>query len=407
MTGRAVFGLVLGLVLGLAVAGCTQKDAPSAPAGSEAPPWDVGAPQPAKIPGMVWIPPGILIAGTPPDRLPRVADEEMAGEQVVMTGFHVDAYAYPNEVGSIPTTNVTRAEAATLCADDDKRLCTELEWERACKGPENLTYAYGDRYRATFCGTGNGRTLVPNGVNAACRSAFGVHDLHGAVWNWTASDWGRTSDDPELATIRGGNGSPGELIGRCANGRATKVKTKRKDVGFRCCKGELNSFEVVLSVTRGEPLQWRPPDQRIAPQLAGLVPDEGLDEGAMAQDPPSSGARSGDARSFTVDRMWVWRPLGNEELVLGGGCGRPGEKKRCGVIIARMRFDRPHALAFVASDRWQPTLGQTDAARELYLYGGDENGAFRKKVGYEWGRIGIGEKVRKKRRKGQKKATYD
>ena len=41
---------------------------------------------------MVWIPPGVLIAGTPLDKLPRVADEEMAGEQVVMRGFYVDVF---------------------------------------------------------------------------------------------------------------------------------------------------------------------------------------------------------------------------------------------------------------------------------------------------------------------------
>jgi sulfatase modifying factor 1 len=395
------------LVVALAVLGCTNDDDKPQPAGAGSAPWEVSSPVPPAEPGMVWIPPGVLIAGTPPERLPRVADEEMAGEQVVMTGFHIDQYAYPNEVGAIPTTNLTRDEARGLCESQGKRLCTELEWERACKGPENLTYPYGDRYQASLCGTETGRTLIPNGVNAACRSGYDVYDLHGGVWHWTASDWGRGSTDPDLVAIRGGNGEPGELVGRCANGRPAKAGKARKDIGFRCCKGDVNSFQVVLSVTKGEPLQWRPPDNRISPQLAALVPDTGLVEGPASGSAEHAADRKGDERSFVVERMWVWRPLGNEELVLGGGCGRPGPEKVCGVVIARMRMDRPVPLAFVAADRWQPTLGQTDTPRELYLYGGDENGAFRKKVSYEWGRVGVGEKSRKKRRKGQSKATYD
>ncbi len=143
---------------------------------------------------MVWIPPGVLIAGTPPDRLPRVADEEMAGEQVVMRGFYVDVFPYPDEAGAIPSTNVSRIEAVELCAAQQKRLCTELELERACKGPANLTYEYGDAYHAAPCGTGVQRSLIPNGYNAACQSAFGVHDLHGGVWSWTMSEWKRDAD---------------------------------------------------------------------------------------------------------------------------------------------------------------------------------------------------------------------
>ena len=76
-------------------------------AADAAPPWDVAQGEPEPRPGMAWIPPGVLIAGTPPDRLPRVADEEMAGEQVVMRGYYIDIFPYPNEIGAIPTTNIS------------------------------------------------------------------------------------------------------------------------------------------------------------------------------------------------------------------------------------------------------------------------------------------------------------
>ena len=385
---RATATLLTATVL---LAGCRSKGRAGADAGLDAP---LGAPTeeaPEPRPGMVWIPPGVLIAGTPSDRLPRVADEEMAGEQVVMRGFHVDLFPYPNEAGAIPTTSITQAEARELCEAQQKRLCTELELERACKGPANQSYEYGDSYKASVCGTGNKRTLVPNGFNAGCVSSFGVHDLHGGVWSWTASEWKRDPSKSGLVAQRGGNGPAGELHGRCANGRANKPDTRREDVGVRCCAGDPNTFEVVLSVTRGDPLKMAPIDNHIAPRLASLVPAE-VQEAARAQ-----------GGMFKVHRTWAWHPTGNEELWISGGCARPGgkEEARCGVVVARLRYEGAALLSWVPTDYWQPTIGEADSARELFLYGGDRNGAFRRKVTYAWGRIAVSEKERKKKRKGR------
>jgi hypothetical protein len=339
----------------------------------------------------------------------------MAGEQVVMHGFYMDVYLYPNEVGAIPTTNVHQEEARALCEAQGKRLCTELELERACKGPANTSYEYGDAYKASVCGTGQVKTLVPNGVNASCASAFGVHDLHGGVWTWTSSQWRRDgakrgfggagrlarAEPPspgELVAVRGGNGIQGDLIGRCANGRGLRPDRRRPDLGVRCCAGEVNTFEVVLDVTRGQPLRLvSPMDERIAPQLEQLAPEEA--EGAEGAPPE---------QRFTVERLWIWHPLGNEELVLGGGCAHPlGQKARCGIVVARMRFDKAVLLSFVPSDWWTPTLGETDSPRELFLHGGDHEGAFRRRVSYEWGRIGVAGKERKRKRKGKREPVFD
>jgi hypothetical protein len=346
---------------------------------------------------MVWIAPGVLIAGTPPDRIPRVADEELAGEQVMMRGFMIDVYPYPNEVGAIPTTNLSFDEAKALCAEQDKRLCTELELERACKGPSNTTYEYGDVYSASACKTGSDRALVPNGVNTACKSAFGVHDLHGGAWTWTASAWGR-SGKAGLMAIRGGNATTGELVGRCANGRALAPEARRIGVGVRCCAGEVNHFEVLLDVTRGTPLKWQPPDAELAPALERLVRDQEL-TGVEPQRPEDA---------FKVERMWTWHPLGNEELLIAGGCARTPAHAHCGIVIARPRpLEGPLALAFVASERWQPTLAEAGSPRELFLHGGDPNGAFRIRVSYDWGRIGLAPKERKRKRPGGRGYAYD
>lgn len=52
-----------------------------------------------------------------------------------------------------------------------------------------------------------------------CKSEFGPRrDMHGGVWEWTDSPWGRGSERP-LISVRGGNAPQGELVGRCARER--------------------------------------------------------------------------------------------------------------------------------------------------------------------------------------------
>ncbi len=60
----------------------------------------------------------------------------------------------------------------------------------------------------------------------------------------------------------------------------------------------------------------------------------------------------------------------------------------------------------MASEWWQPSLAEAETPRELFLMGGDRNGAFRRRVSYAWGRIAVGEKERKKKRKGYKEPAY-
>ena len=119
----AVLSLVaLGAVCSLGAAGCSKRADGAAPARrdagplvsadrapptapgaaadggttpSSAAPADVGSPRA----GMAWIPAGALKAGTPPDKAPRIADEELPGSEVSMSAFYIDLLPYPNEPG--------------------------------------------------------------------------------------------------------------------------------------------------------------------------------------------------------------------------------------------------------------------------------------------------------------------
>jgi sulfatase modifying factor 1 len=331
---------------------------------------------------MVWITPGALVAGTPPDSLPRVADEEIPGEQVILKGYYVDVFPYPNEEGALPRTNVTQQEAAALCADQDKRLCSELEWERACKGPENRRYEYGDDYHPERCGTGDPPGLRPNGLRVGCQSGFGVRDMHGGVWEWTLSPWGR-GHKRGLVTVRGGNGTAGELVGRCANAMGRPASSRADTVGLRCCAGPQNDAQVVLQIRRGNKLETREKvDRQVARQLEAALPDDAKRD-------------LGDHHDLKLGRMWVWRPIGNEELVVMGGCTGLGTRPSCGVLVARVVLDQASVLAWASSGYWVPTVHVDLDPRDLWLFGGDKLGSFRRLIAYVWGGVKVGPKERR------------
>lgn len=350
---------------------------------------------PAPIKGMAWIEPGALVAGTPPDEYPRIADEEIPGEQVMLKGFYIDVFPYPNEEGAIPLTGVSQPEAQGLCEEGGKRLCTELEWERACKGPRNTRYEYGDAYRPDRCGTGAPPSMRPSGYKVGCKSEFGVHDLHGGVWEWTSSPWGR-GVSRELVGLRGGNAPAGELVGRCANAIGRPPGSKSGTIGFRCCSGSKNDAEVTLHVVRGKKLEFREGvDKTLARAIAAQLPEQAKQE-------------IGDVERLVFERSWIWRPLGNEELRIVGGCAGLGTEPSCGLAIVRMHLDKPTLVGWASSGHWAPTLHGDADPRDLWLFGGDDLGQFKRLVAYVWGKVSVGPKERrvprpKKKKKRRKK----
>jgi hypothetical protein len=343
---------------------------------------------------MLHIPAGALVAGTPPNRLPRVADAEIPGEQVVLHGFYIDIYPYPNEEGAIPLTNVSHDQATALCAERDKRLCTELEWERACKGPDNRVYEYGDQYRSDHCGTGVDPALRPTGLRVGCRSDFGVRDLHGGVFEWTSSPWGRGTVGT-LFAVRGGNGTAGEVVGRCANGQGLDASTKSGAVGFRCCAGERNRAEVSLLVQKVrhlEPIGRL--ERKLDARIAALMPDEVR--------------ASFGKRKPRLDRAWIWRPVANEAIYVVTVCAGMPLRPACGILLARDELERASFVGWASSGRAVPKLEMRYDPRDLFLYGADAEGRYRRVVAYAWGRVNVQPEDRrtsKPKRKKSKKGT--
>jgi sulfatase modifying factor 1 len=314
----------LALLLGLALAACARSersdDAPTAaPSSAAVPP---AATASAAAPGataatgpragdggpMVTIPAGQLIAGSACGAVPRVTNEEAAGVPVTLGAFRIDVYPWPNDPTRPAQTGVSRDQAASSCAAVGKRLCTEIEWERACKGPANATFEYGEAYDKEACKSG----AATPGARAKCASAFGVRDLHGMVFEWTATPWGRSSD-PSLFTVKGSAGVASVLRERCANGQGRQPGVGSSDLGFRCCADAATAIQ-----------PFAPPAKQpvlVAERRVDPVLEEALLK-AMPED-----HRVIDGARVAFDRLWRWHPRDGEELIVARWVARPKKGK--------------------------------------------------------------------------------
>jgi formylglycine-generating enzyme required for sulfatase activity len=177
--------------------------------------------------GMRLVSAGAFKMGTPPGD-PMMGFDEKALSSVEVGSFCIDIFEYPNKRGTAPTASVGFADAKRLCEAQSKRLCTEAEWEKSCKGPGGAKWPYGNSFDANTCNTeddiGDSRSLAPGGRFAKCRSGFGVADLSGNVAEWTSE-----------RIIKGGSFASGDYAVRCSARKNGASFAKSSEVGFRCC----------------------------------------------------------------------------------------------------------------------------------------------------------------------------
>lgn len=157
------------------------------------------------------------------------------GKPRPVAAFCMDRYEYPNRRFALPRTMVGFAEAARLCREAGKSLCTEDQWELACAGPQESPYSYGPEREAWRCNTdgfaiGAQDFVMPSGSHPGCRNPYGVFDLNGNVSEWVESG------QPAKRIVRGGTVWSG-FYGQSCFSRHSHLPDKDRwhDDGFRCC----------------------------------------------------------------------------------------------------------------------------------------------------------------------------
>jgi formylglycine-generating enzyme required for sulfatase activity len=131
-----------------------------------------------------------------------------------------------------PVTGIGWKDAAAYCRWVGRRLPTELEWERAARGPDGRTWPWGNEPEA---GRFNGRGLGRYGATAvgsfpAGNTREGVSDMAGNVWELTASDWGNSGH-----VMKGGSFLNDLAYSRAAvRWASSKEDDGAEYLGFRC-----------------------------------------------------------------------------------------------------------------------------------------------------------------------------
>ena len=125
-----------------------------------------------------------------------------------------------------PVVDVTWFGAMAFAFWVGGRLPTEAEWEYACRGNTTtafntgacLTDAQGnylwDHPYNTCPNTTSQSPNKPQAVGTYAANAFGLHDMHGNVWEWCIDSYG---GNPDLRVLRGGSWSEEAWVCRSSN----------------------------------------------------------------------------------------------------------------------------------------------------------------------------------------------
>jgi formylglycine-generating enzyme required for sulfatase activity len=97
--------------------------------------------------------------------------------------------------GRRPVINVSWHDAEDYVAwlsqqtGQDYRLPSEAEWEYACRAGTTSRYSFGNTIEPDTVNFSDSRLNRTNEIDAYPANRWGLHDMHGNVWEWVEDDW--------------------------------------------------------------------------------------------------------------------------------------------------------------------------------------------------------------------------
>ncbi len=146
----------------------------------------------------------------------------------------VEVVSWDDAIAFCQKATLALRAAKLIGADQEVRLPTEHEWERACRAGTTTAYSFGDdagmlgEY-AWFTGNAAGND-PPAGAKKA--NPWGLFDTHGYLWEWCADLVG------EERVIRGGAWTSSAAECRSDSRQVVSREARVPDVGFRCVLGK-------------------------------------------------------------------------------------------------------------------------------------------------------------------------
>jgi formylglycine-generating enzyme required for sulfatase activity len=206
-------------------------------------------------------PGGTFLMGSPPGERDRFTDRELQHEVTLrpflIAKHEVTQAAWLAVMGAVPPTpgyrgddlpvwNVSWEECEEFCRRTGFQLPSEAQWEYACRAGGTGPFAGDGKLDDLGWYSDNSRS-TPHPVGKKKPNGFGLHDVHGNVWEWCL-DWYQTDYYGESAgaveplcanassgvrVVRGGSWEVNARFCRSAYRGGDGTGSRYKWVGFR------------------------------------------------------------------------------------------------------------------------------------------------------------------------------
>ena len=155
----------------------------------------------------------------------------------------------PKAEDELPVVNVTWHDAKAFCDANGYRLPTEAEWEYAARAGTRTAWSFGndesELEKYGWYAKNSDNKIQPVGKLEA--NPWGLHDMHGNVYEWVADWYGEYNEGPQQNPQGPGKGSSRVLRGgaffiepgvlRSAFRDRSVPEVSGRVIGFRCVRG--------------------------------------------------------------------------------------------------------------------------------------------------------------------------